>query len=347
MSAAGLISIATIFFQSPSSVGFILINLKRELSTMNNKLISSIFAVLLISGCSTIKNQLPHPIMGDDAVHEISQSNLLSLTNNHLMHINERGDILYFQNFGGGGVVVGLLFGPFGALANSSAINANTIKDVDLLNNKMAFNPIELFKRSVKKQHFEVVEGNEKAISLSPYIYITKTKDEQLLFSSALVVETDRGKKSGWIGRYMYQTAVQMTKSDIADGVNNEEYELLESALEIGFDELARLYLEDLKGNLSAEGTITLVSSLITPRANISIRGDLVPAKEGRVNIRLASGLFSLPQNTVKVVSTSRRRNNVVQRRDNTSQDQISSSQAGYNAPKDSAARRTFYRKEI
>ncbi|WP_017445878.1 hypothetical protein [Gayadomonas joobiniege] len=268
---------------------------------MKKKFILLAIVSMFMTGCATVKYQSPPPIATNHVTHEVAKSDLLAQTNHTLMHLNQSGDILYQQNFGGGGAGVGILLGPIGVMANTAAIKSNTEDDVEVLKEKLVFNPSELLKRSTDKHQFELTSGNADSIKLSPYIYVSKTENEQLLFASALIVETEPGKKSNWLGKYMYQTSLKMAKSDIADGVSQEEYALLKSALENGFDELIRLYSEDRKGSLKTEQALTFISDFVSPRFNIEMVGDLIPSDANRVNIRTVGGIYSLPRDSVEV----------------------------------------------
>jgi len=254
-----------------------------------------------MSGCATVQYQSPPPLTTNHVTHEIAKSSLLSQTGHTLMHLNQSGDILYQQNFGGGGAGLGILLGPIGVMANIAAIESNTEGDVELLQDKLVFNASELFKKSLDKHQMKTFDGNSESIKLSPYIYVSKTEDEQLLFASALIVETQPGKKSNWLGKYMYQTSLKIAKSDIADGVNKEEYRLLKFEIEKGFDKLALLYFEDRKGNLKTEQALTFLSDFVSPRFNLEMVGDLIPSETGRVNIRTVGGVYSLPKDSVEV----------------------------------------------
>lgn len=268
---------------------------------MKKKFIPLAIVSIFMTGCATVEYQSPPPLTTNQITHEISKSHLLTQTNNTLKHLNPNEDILYQQNFGGGGVAVGVLLGPFGAMANAAAIESNTEDDIDLLKGKLTFIPSELFKKSASQHQVELVNGNENSIKLSPYIYVSKTENEQLLFASALIVETNPGEKNNWLGKYMYQTTIKMPKSDIADGVNDSEHTLLKTELEKGFDELVRLYTEDRKGNLKKEQELTFISDFVSPRFNFEMVGDLIPSETDRVNIRTYGAVYSLPRNAVEV----------------------------------------------
>lgn len=268
---------------------------------MKKKFIPLAILSMLMTGCATVQYQSAPPLTTNLVTHEVAKSNLLTQTNHTLMHLNQSGDILYQQNFGGGGAGVGILLGPIGVMANIAAIESNTEEDVEILKDKLAFNPSEILIKSTGKYQIEVANGNADSIKLSPYIYVSKTENEQLLFASALIVETEPGKKSNWLGKYMYQTPLKMAKSDLADGLDEKEYSLLKSELEKGFDELVRLYSEDRKGNLKTEKALTFISDFVSPRFNIEMVGDLIPSDANRVNIRTVGGVYSLPKDSVEV----------------------------------------------
>lgn len=253
----------------------------------------------LISGCASVKYQSPPPLSTNNVKHELTKFTLSKQANLALRPLNQGGDILYTQNFGGGGIGVGLLLGPIGALANGAAIESNTDDDVELLKEKLNFNSSEILKKSIDKHSVELAVDGDASIELSPYIYVSKTDNEQLLFASAIIVENKMDKDNYWSGKYMYQTKVKMAKADIADGVSAEEFIALKTELEKGFDELIRLYKEDSKGSLKMEKELTFISDFVSPRFNFEMVGDLVPSDTDRVNIRTVGAVYSLPRDSV------------------------------------------------
>ncbi|USH05158.1 hypothetical protein K6Q96_18225 [Grimontia kaedaensis] len=267
----------------------------------NRKVLIACLITSVLSGCASVKYQSSPPITTNKVTHEVGYSELLNQTNHTLMHLNENKDIYYQQNFGGGGVGVGLLLGPIGVAANIAAIKSNTEEDVEALKGKITIDPKDIFKKASEKSGLELSTNTSNSISVSPYIYVSKTDDEQLLLGSAMIVETAPGEKGNWIGKYMYQTPVKVSKKSISDGVDDVEFKLFEESLSKGFEELIALYMEDRKGALTTQNPITFVSDFVSPRLKMEMLGELVPSKDARVNIRTVGAVYSLPKNAVEV----------------------------------------------
>ncbi|WP_228730120.1 hypothetical protein [Shewanella sedimentimangrovi] len=255
----------------------------------------------LLGGCATVQYQMPPPVESNVTSIKLAHSELLSQTAGTLMHLNDAQDILYQQNFGGGGMTVGLLFGPLGVAANAAAISSATEEDVKLLKGKLDFDPKTLFTQAVQGQGQTLTDTDPQALSLSPYIYVTKTDEEQLLIGTALIVETHPGQKSNWVGKYMYQTELKMAKADMADGISEAEHASLQQALTQGFDELVQLFLAERQGGIKTEQAITFVSDFVSPRFKFEMVGDQLAADADRVNIRTVGGVYSLPKDAVEL----------------------------------------------
>lgn len=267
----------------------------------NKKLLVGSLLVSVLSGCASVKYQLPPPAAANLTAHKIGFSELLTQTNHTLMHLNDGKDILYQQNFGGGGAAVGILLGPIGVAANIAAIQSNTEDDVEVLKGKITVDPKVIFKKSSEKIGLTLNENSATSVSVSPYIIVSKTENEQLLLGAAMIVETAPGKKDNWVGKYMYQTSVKVSKSSISDGVDAEESKLIETSLSDGFEKIVALYLEDRKGTLITQNPVTFTSDFVSPRFKFEMVGDLIPSAESRVNIRTVGAVYSLPKDAVEV----------------------------------------------
>ena len=182
-----------------------------------------VLSFLNILGCATPSFQsVPLGLQNKTDV-SLVRSGLLDQTNGTLMHLNDSKDILYQQNFGGGGAAVGVLLGPIGVAANAAAIESNTKEDVELLFGKTSIDPNKVFREIVLDAGFVIEDSSNASASFSPYILVSKGENEVLYFASALLVEENSIGKSRWVGRYMYQIPLNMRKGDLADGLTDEE----------------------------------------------------------------------------------------------------------------------------
>lgn len=260
-------------------------------------IIVSVILVVFGSGCTTLKYQSAPPV-SSDTQFVVGKSTLLST----LDSLNDSGDILYFQNFGGGGVGVGLLLGPIGVAANAAAIKSNTKKDVDLLSGKIDLSPVDLFENAARTSSFDLKEDLPQAAAITPYVYITKVGDEKLLFASAMIVETSPGEKESWIGKYMYQTDFEVNKDAIGGGLSKEIEDELRMEILAGFNYLLSLFVQDAQGVLLIENSVKFKSNFVSPRFDFQMLGDTLATQSERVDIRTVGAIYSLPKVSVEVV---------------------------------------------
>jgi hypothetical protein len=163
--------------------------------------------------------------------------------------------------------------------------------------------PWVLLPQTTSKQGQSFTQTAPQALSLSPYIYVTKTDGEQLLTGTALLVETKPGEKGNWIGKYMYQTDLKLAKADLADGLSDAEPASLEQALTEGVEQLMQIFLTERRGSMQTEQAITFISDFVSPRFKIEMVGDKLSSGADRVNIRTVGAIYSLPRKGVEVKS--------------------------------------------
>lgn len=264
------------------------------------KICSLLIVLLTISGCATVKYQSVPPMSAQNTGNSIHHSEMLDQTTHTLMHINEKKDILYLQNFGGGGAAVGLLLGPLGVAANVAAIESNTKSDVEQLFGKVAFEPKELLMHAAHSEGFVFNENTSQGAKFSPYIYISKTENEKLYISSAMIVEYQNGQDS-WIGKYFHQADLMIAKDDVANGIDESEHELLRKAFEKGFKNIIALYKNEKSTIVEEEKEIVFRSDFVMPRFDYDLLGKLVASSDERVTIRTNGAVYSLPKRFVTV----------------------------------------------
>lgn len=264
-----------------------------------------VIVLALLSGCVTpVYQTLPVEMRKEHSVILV-RSKLLDQTDHTLMHINESKNVLYFQNYGGGGATLGVLLGPIGVLANTAAIESNTKDDVKLLSGKTGLDPNELFKDIVKNAGFSIVEKSSVKPRLTPYILVSKGENEILYFASALIVEYgDDSSNNKWFGRYMYLIDASSTKDAVANGLSDGQHASLRSKLRKGFEVLASIYRKDIDGVLVDGSEITLKSEFLSPRFNLELYGKFVSEDFDRVVIRTAGAIFSLPKQYVAIAKS-------------------------------------------
>jgi hypothetical protein len=265
------------------------------------RVLSVLFVSVFIWGCATPTYQsVPLELKSKRDV-SLVRSEILNQTSGTLMHINENKDVLYQQNFGGGGAALGILLGPIGVAANMAAIESNTKDDVQALFGKAQVDPNEVFKDMVQQAGFTVVEKSASNPGLTPYVLVSKGENEILYFASAVIAEyQDPAAPKKWVGRYLYQIDTSLPKAALAQGLTDERRAGLRASLRKGFEELLQIYKKDADGSLPGTD-ITFKSEFVTPRFDYALLGQLLSDEPDRVCIRSYSGVFSLPKKYVTV----------------------------------------------
>jgi len=264
--------------------------------------IGTVFLSLLATACATPQYQQVPKV--DYAVsHELGKSELLQATDHMTRLLDDRQSILYFQNFGGGGAAVGVMLGPFGVAANMKMIESVTDEDAAMLKGKIIIDPVEIFfRQSGALAILNQGAATGKAAIVSPYLYVSKTEDEQLLVGCALLVDY-RPTGTEWRGKYMYQLPLKYAKAEVAKGLSEEQRATLVREVTAGFQSLAKLYVADRKGELGAGTEVKFKSDFVSPRFNFDLIGLQLPAMEGRFNVRTFAGMYSLPKGWAQVAA--------------------------------------------
>lgn len=264
------------------------------------KLLLPLAAVLAVGCAGNVQYQKPPAGLAQDTGHRIEHSVLLDRTDHMVMHLNENKDIVYQQNFGGGGAAAGVLLGPLGVAANISAIKSNTNEDVARLKGKIGINPDQLFIDVVQaRSEGFVVDGGNTLIS--PYVYLSKFQDEQLHLGSAFIVESADGTGGVWQGRYFYQTDLVLTLSELEDGLSSEELVKMNQALSEGYSALIALYEQDRRQELAALKTVRFKSDFVSPRFMLEFGGEQLVSTSDRFNVRAVNAVYSLPADGVEI----------------------------------------------
>lgn len=261
--------------------------------------VAAVIGLTACAGKPTFQSSPPQTVGAKQ--YQLSHSSLLAMSDHMTKPMNAEQDIIYFQNFGGGGAAVGLLLGPFGVAANIAAINSNTEDDVKAMSGQLKLQPVQLFKDAAYARQFDL--AGKAALTVSPFVYVSKTENEQLYLASALIVENNLTGKEKWVGRYFYQTELKVAKSTIIDGLSAEELANFNAALRNGFEQAIELFEKDNAGQLLSQNEVTVSSDFLSPRFALEQFGQQVAADNDRVNVRLMNGVFSLPKASVKLTN--------------------------------------------
>ncbi|MGI0152494.1 hypothetical protein ACQ661_02310 [Pseudidiomarina sp. WS423] len=253
-------------------------------------------SLLFLAGCTAAPYfQAPAPAL--NANQEISYqlfTNESVKTASHMqVHLDEAKDIAYVQSFGGGGVAVGVAFGPLGVLANIGMIQAETDADLEQLYGKLPLPVADMFSQAATKQAMQHNANSE--VRFHPFVLVVRDEDEMLRMGTALIVEVAQADGSVWGGRYTHQTSLHLPLADIADGMNDTEHTTVHGALEQSFEEILALYLNDRMGNYIESDHVVISSTFLSPRFKLEVNGKVLERHSDRVTLRSGAGLISLP----------------------------------------------------
>lgn len=269
---------------------------------MNRHLVAVVFAAML-SGCASapvIFTPASHEQMSTE--HQLVSSEALKLSSNVISHLNDQQDIIYVQNFGGGGVAVGVLLGPLGVLANVAAIQSETNADVELLHGKIAFDPQSALRAVAPNYGIELAHDSPHAVNLTPYVQVVRDDQKQLLFGTGLIITTTLNDGRPYSARYFSQTELSFSKQQVADGLDDAQQQQLQQVLQDSIAYTVELYLSDRKGEFSSTEIVRFESEFISPRIMFTQQGHLLRNDSQRLIVRSFDHVLSLPQSAVTIV---------------------------------------------
>lgn len=264
------------------------------------KAIKISFISVALCSCATLPPiQQPLKISASE-VSGIYRSPLLDRTDHTLQHLNSSKDVLYSQNYGGGGVGVGVLLGPLGVAANMKAIESNTMKDVGVLKNSLNIKPLDNFIKAAGKSNLAIKVGAVGGVTkFDPYVLIEKTEGDVIMLASALMVE-----EAGSAGKIQYKYLVQLPKTySIAElsKLSAENIRELDGLIEDGFSSLIARIQSESSANLQAEESVTVISEFLTPRFKFEMAGSLIEQNSSYSWVRVIGGIYGVRNADIQV----------------------------------------------
>lgn len=255
-------------------------------------------SLLIAAGCASAPSMLTPP---PAQVNEFKFYQYpASVAESHVsVNLNDEKTITYIQNFGGGGVGVGLLLGPVGVLANVKMIEANTEEDKEMLYGKL---PIDIYKTFTEvSANANLTEQAQAQSKISPYLLVVRDEDEVLRMATVMTVELETEGSKPWSGMYLYELDRTYAKADIAAGLNAMQQEELQTLIEEGFSQAIQLYDADRQNQMVSGSLVEFESNLITPRIAIAQRGEVIQKQAGRTLLRGVNAIYSFPADSFKI----------------------------------------------
>lgn len=263
----------------------------------------ALVSVLALAGCASAPvNQGPIAVRQAGSEVALVHTALLDQTNHMTKHLDEKKNVVYFQNFGGGGAAAGLLLGPLGVAANIKAIDSNTSKDVSVLLGKIESDPILAFKSAAARSGVVVHEqADGRSSRATPYIYVVKTQQDPdvLAIAAALIVESPLDKASNrknapaepqWRYKYMYQLPGKYTPEALDSSTKAQ----LQTELDSGYAKILAMMARDTAENAAKEQKVKFKSSFLVPRFDFEQLGNLIAEEDDVVWIRNPTGVYGI-----------------------------------------------------
>lgn len=205
--------------------------------------------------------------------------------------------VWYTQNQGGGGVAVGLLFGPLGVAANIAAIKKHTEADLAAFQGKVPIDASRLFAEAATGVPRLTAAGGDGASAVSPLLLVEKLDDEHVRFAALLYVTGTEAGKS-WVRQYIYEVPEVYSSAQLTRGLDAMQLQQLAADTRLGFGWTATTFADDLAGAFHPDHKAVLRSEFVTPRIEIAMSGYAFEAGNGRVGFATgqprSSAVYSL-----------------------------------------------------
>jgi len=253
-------------------------------------------AIASLAGCAGAPVYLAAP--SAPAGHALAAEGLTDHQVHTVSYLDLTRHTQYLQNFGGGGVGVGLMLGPLGVLANAKAIESNTAADTAALFGKFEVAAVAELRAVAEAAGF-ALDGGAAADRITPYLLVVRTEGEQLCFGSALLVQ--RAGAAPWRGVYLRQLGFTVAKAEAEKGLADAARAALQREARAGFAVALDLYRADLAGALVAQGEVRFQSDFVSPRFRFELLGQRLPTHDGSLVVRTYDAVYSLPPGAVTV----------------------------------------------
>lgn len=273
--------------------------------------LGTLLAIASLAGCGTPPTYKARPITGQSpGTFSLAHSKAVEDERHAVRHLDAGKSIVYTQNFGGGGLALGLLLGPLGAAANAGMIDSNTEADAVRLRGKLTLAPRELFLDAATREGLEVVGDAAPSVPgrthATPYLFVSKTDNERLLTAVAVRLEHGQGAEQ-WSGVYMYQLPSSYKLDELARPTPEMQARLGAEAAQ-GFSALTAFIAKegpakDGQAPARPEKDFTYKSDLLTPRFEIEMQARFIARSDDLIWFRTLGGVYAVRTSNIKVMS--------------------------------------------
>ena len=181
--------------------------------------------------------------------------------------------IYYLQNFGGGGVGLGLLLGPIGAAMNASSIDEKTELEAGEINGKLDLDPVSTLNKLLSDSG---KNGTDSDLTLNPYIFVIKGNEEGKLYINAMIQAVYEKADKHWVGRYGSRVEFYPMLEQLKAGLNDNDQAKLKQEAIIAFSEALELLHGDLSHELRPLSQIHYETESFTPRISFPLQAKLI-----------------------------------------------------------------------
>ena len=246
----------------------------------------------LTSACGTAPSLQKAPPTGADLKAAPIVRVETTLPASHVaQYVDTEKSVLYSQNFGGGGVGLGLLLGPLGVAANMSMIEKVTMAEAEQLRGKLQITPKTLFLSAAKEAQFQVAESDTPAATrVTPLLRVSKTDETAIHLSAWLQIETGTGQQK-WSAIYSHQLPGAYSISSLSQ-LDASSTNQISMQMSTAFRRLLDFFASDSEALANGEKAIQFKSPYMTPRFEFEQQASLI-ADDGQVVwLRTNSGIF-------------------------------------------------------
>ena len=239
------------------------------------------------------------PLSGDTAFVIGMYSEQEAAATHMLRPLNASNSILYEQQFGGGGVGLGVLLGPLGVAANVAAIKKRTETEAQALFDKVALDPVALLASLLEEAAISrASETSPTTFTMKPYVRIVSEGNENVWIAAGIDVSDSA---LPWTGKYLAQLAGEWPRSELAVGLSPDRSHELESQVKVALREALHLYIDDAAGKLKGTDKVNFAAHFMSPRIKFQLYGMVLPSDEAHKVFRSIGGIYSFPAGQAEV----------------------------------------------